>query len=69
MLGFLLCRDKKDEKIVLGHCRDRYKGGSNRYITVLDDKDLELLASYKLNSEDDTKINGFVERKIKDIID
>ena len=68
MLGFLLCRDKKDEKVVLAHCRDKNKGGANRYIIVLDDKDIVKLAELKMNSEDDTRINDFVERKIKEII-
>ena len=51
------------------HCNDRYKGGANRYIIVLDDKDLIELANHKLNDEDDENINNFVEEKIKEIID
>lgn len=69
MLGFLLCRDKKDEEIVLKHCKDRHKGGTRKFIIVLDDKDLQALAGYKLNDDDDTNINNFIDRKIKQIID
>ena len=67
MLGFLLCRDKKDKKKVLKHCQDRKKG--DKYIIVLDDEDLKILAGYKLNDEDDERINSFVDNKIKEIID
>ncbi len=69
MLGFLLCRDKKDKQKVISHCKDRYKGGNNKFIVVLDDKDLEGLAKFKLNDEDNNSINDFVEKKIKEIID
>ncbi|MBU0459812.1 MAG: class I SAM-dependent methyltransferase [Nanoarchaeota archaeon] len=69
MLGFLLCRNKKDKSKVVKHCRDRNKGGSKKFIVVLDDKDLIDLSNFKLNSEDDSKINDFVENKIKEIID
>ena len=67
MLGFLICRDKKDKKKVLKHCRDRQKG--ERYIIVLDDNDLIELAKYKLNDEDDERINEFIDNKIKEIVD
>ncbi|MHA1793074.1 MAG: class I SAM-dependent methyltransferase [Promethearchaeota archaeon] len=67
MLGFLICRDKKDEKKVLKHCQDRKKG--SQYIIVLDDDDLIELSRYKLNDEDDERINEFIENKIKEIID
>lgn len=67
MLGFLLCRDKKDKSKVLKHCQDRKKGG--KYIVVLDDEDLKLLAKYKLNDEDDERINEFIDNKVKEIID
>ena len=68
MLGFLLCRDKKDEKQVLKHCQDRNKGGSDKFIIVLDDNDLVQLADFKLN-EDDDSINDFIDEKIKEIVD
>jgi len=68
-LGFLLCRDKKDKKQIIKHCNDRYKGGANRYIIVLDDEDLIELANHKLNDENDEFINDFVEERIKEIID
>ncbi len=69
MLGFLLCRDKKDSKKVLKHCQDKLKHDTNKFIIVLDDKDLVKLAEYKLNDTDDERINDFVDNKIKDIID
>ncbi|MDO8460201.1 MAG: hypothetical protein Q7S74_03770 [Nanoarchaeota archaeon] len=67
VLGFLLCRNKKDKTKILKHCQDRKKGG--KYIIVLDDKDVVELANYKLNDEDSSAINDFVENKIKEIID
>jgi hypothetical protein len=66
-LGFLICRDKKDAKQVLKHCQDRKK--DNKYIVVLDDSDLIQLVKYKLNDEDDDRINEFIDNKIKEIID
>jgi hypothetical protein len=69
MLGFLLCRDKCNQETVLKHCRSRHKGGARRFIIVLDDKDLTQLASFKLNDEDDTNINNFINDKVKEIID
>lgn len=69
MLGFLLCRDKKDEKKVLAHCRDRYGHGNNKYIIVLDDKDLIKLGELKLNEETAEAINDFIEEKISEIVD
>lgn len=69
MLGFLLCRDKKNKKKVIQHCKDRHKNGANKYIIVLDDKDLIELAGYKLNEEDDELINKFIDKKIKEILD
>lgn len=69
MLGFLICRSKEDKTKVIKHCRDRYKGGNNKYIIVLDDEDLIDLANHRLNDEDAEFINSFVENKIKDIID
>lgn len=68
MLGFLLCRDKKDEKVVLSQCRDKYKNRVNKFVIVLDDTDLEKLVDFKLNLDDDFKINEFIEKKVKDII-
>jgi hypothetical protein len=67
MLGFLLCRDKKDAPKVLKHCQDRKKG--DKYIIVLDDNDLVELSNYKLNDEDDERVNRFIDEKIKEIID
>lgn len=67
MLGFLICRDKKNSKRVLKHCQDRKKGG--KFIIVLDDSDLIQLADYKLNDESDERINEFIDNKIKEIID
>jgi hypothetical protein len=67
ILGFLLCRDKKDEKQVLKHCQDRLKGG--KYIIVLDDNDLIQLAKFKLDEEDDCSINDIIDEKIKQIVD
>ena len=67
MLGFLICRDKKNKAKVLKHCQDRKKG--NKYIIVLDDKDLVQLSKYKLNDEDDDRINEFIHNKIKEIVD
>ncbi|MFA5333984.1 MAG: hypothetical protein WC376_05825 [Candidatus Nanoarchaeia archaeon] len=68
MLGFLLCRDKVDKTKVINHCRDRYKGDKNNYIIVLDDNDLINLAIIKL-SKDNDKLNDFINKKIKEIID
>jgi len=68
MLGFLLCRDKQDPEKVIKHCHDRYKGGNNKYIIVLDDKDLIHLSELKLQEEDDDSINDFIDSKIKEII-
>lgn len=67
MLGFLLCRDKKNAKRVLKHCQDANK--EDKYIIVLDDQDLTKLANYKLEDEDDERINEFVDNKVKEIID
>src|SRR3989344_1080608 len=69
ILGFLICRNKKNKDKVIKHCRDRYKGGNNKYIIVLDDNDLITLTNYKLNEEDDESINKFIDDKIKEIID
>lgn len=69
MLGFLLCRDKKDKKNVIDHCKDRHKNGNNKFIIVLDDNDLINLAKYKLNDENEDRINEFVDNKIKEILD
>ncbi|MCH7568799.1 MAG: class I SAM-dependent methyltransferase [Nanoarchaeota archaeon] len=68
MLGFLLCRNKKDESKIIKHCRDRHKGGSNKYIVVLDDADLIKLAEYRKNDNIEA-INNFVEDFVKKIID
>lgn len=68
MLGFLLCRDKKNETEVIKHCRDRQKGGSNKFIVVLDDKDLIKLADFRQNDNVDA-INNFIEDFVKKIID
>ena len=38
------------------------------YIIVFDDEDLYELAKYKLNDEDDERINEFIDNKIKEII-
>jgi hypothetical protein len=67
MLGFLICRDKKNENKVLAQCRDKRR--QKKYIIVLDDKDLELLSNFKLNDEDDTNINDYVNLRIRQIID
>jgi len=67
MLGFLLCRDKKDAKKVLKHSQDANK--EDKYIIVLDDQDIIKLASYKLEDENDERINEFIDNKIKEIID
>ena len=69
MLGFLLCRNKKDKQKVISHCKDRYRGGNNKFIIVLDDSDLIQLTKFKLGDEDDTSINDFIDQKIKEIID
>lgn len=70
LLGFLLCRDKIDEKEVLSHCRYRFKHSENKkYIIVLDDKDLIHLSQLKIDSEDDSAINDFIDFKIKQIVD
>jgi hypothetical protein len=68
MLGFLLCRDKKDKSKVIRHCRDRHKGGSNKFIVVLDDKDLTKLAKYRMNDGVEA-INNFIEDFVKKITD
>jgi len=39
------------------------------YIIVLDDKDLEKLANFRLNDDNDDNINDFVASKINGIID
>lgn len=44
-------------------------GGSDKFIIVLDDKDLVQLASYRLNEDDDNLINDLVHRKIREIVD
>ncbi len=67
-LGFLLCRDKIDKQTVKKHCQDRYKGGENKYIIVLDDKDLKQLADLRIN-EDFISIDNFIEEKILEIVD
>ena len=69
MIGFLLCRDKKNEVHVIKHCKDRYKGGSNRYIIVLDDKDLAQLSKHRIDEANDDCINDFVDKKIDEIVD
>ncbi len=66
-LGFLICRSKEDKIEVIKQCRDRLR--DNKYIIVLDDEDLIKLAKYKLNDEDDERINDFIDDKIKEIID
>jgi len=68
ILGFLLCRDKKDEKEVLKQCRDRIKD-HRKHIIVLDDTDLVKLAKLKINEEDDEAINDFIESKIGELVD
>lgn len=67
-LGFLLCRNKIDEKTVIKHCQDRYKGRTNNHIIVLDDKDLKQLVDLRIN-EDFTSIDNFIEEKILEIVD
>jgi|GEM_PF-1812607 len=68
MLGFLLCRDKQNQAEVIKHCHDRYKGGSNKYIIVLDDEDLIELSRIKISEENDDSINDFIDGKITEII-
>lgn len=69
LLGFLICRDKKDEKEVIKHCQDRFKHGQNKYIIVLDDSDLVKLARLKLDNENEDAINEFIEKMVKKIND
>lgn len=69
MVGFLLCRSKNNNKDVIQHCRDRHKHGSEKYLIVLDDKDLIELSRLKLNTEDDSMINDFINKKIDEIVD
>ena len=68
MLGFLLCRDKVNKDKVLNHCHDRYKGGNNKYIIVLDDKDMNVLSGFKL-VDDEESINTFIEERIIELIE
>jgi hypothetical protein len=67
-LGILICRDKQDENKVIAQCRDRHKD-PNKFIFVLDDKDLIKLGELKLNEENEDAINDFINNKIKEIID
>jgi hypothetical protein len=69
MLGFLLCRDKKNPKEVLKHCQIIYKTWQ-RYIIVLDDQDLLNLANLRLNEGTSSEsICDFIENEIRKIID
>ena len=64
----MICRDKQDENKVIAQCRDRHKD-PNKFIFVLDDKDLIKLGELKLNEENEDAINDFINNKIKEIID
>jgi hypothetical protein len=69
LLGFLLCRDKKDHGQVIKHCQDRHKHASDMYIIVLDDKDLEKLNEYRAMRDDgNDPVMSFIEKRVREIL-
>ena len=66
MLGLLTCRKINDPKKILSRSQDKSK--NDKYIIVLEDKDLEKLVRLKLK-EGREDVDDYMEKKLNDIID
>lgn len=67
--GIIVCRKILDSKRILVSCRDliRENPGSEKFVIVLDDEDIEKLIEFKIENKDG-KIDDFLDEKYKELI-